>query len=108
MGLWDAMRPRRLACRSLFPLCSCVCGIHRVDKSDEQPQPGCHGDETMCYWNFTAVHHRFVERVVKDNILGCPWFGPQKRRRSSQQPQKSYVHVFRACHQHETVAQESC
>ena len=31
------------------------------------------------------MHHRCVERVVRDKILGCPWFGPHKRRRSSQQ-----------------------
>ena len=34
------------------------------------------------------MHHRSVERVVRDNILGCPWFGPHKRRCSSQQGKK--------------------
>ena len=29
-----------------------------------------------------------------DNILGCPWFGPHKRRRSSQQPQKVMCRCF--------------
>ena len=44
-----------------------------------------HVDETKCYWSFIAVHHRCVERVVRDNILGFSWFGQHKGRRSSQQ-----------------------
>ena len=34
------------------------------------------------------MHNRCVERVVMDNILGCPSFGPHKRRLSSQQFKK--------------------
>ena len=42
----------------------------------------------MCYWSFITVHNRCVKRVVMDNILGCPLFGPHKRRLSSQQFKK--------------------
>ena len=34
------------------------------------------------------MHNRCVKRVVMDNILGCPLFGPHKRRLSSQQFKK--------------------
>ena len=44
--------------------------------------------DAMCYWSHTTVHNRCVERVVMDNILGCPLFGPHKRRLSSQQFKK--------------------
>ena len=33
-----------------------------------------HVYEAMCYWSFITVHNRCVQRVVMDNILGCPLF----------------------------------
>ena len=33
-----------------------------------------HVCEAMCYWSFITVHNRCKERVVMDNMLGCPLF----------------------------------
>ena len=52
----------------------------------------------MRYWSFIAVHHRCVERVVASTFLDVHGLG-RTRDRARVNRAKSFVYVFRVCHQ---------